>query len=121
MGKNKLFYRYLFFILFLIFCTLPGCAQNAGLNKAKEYQEESLVYYQKSLAVYKDLINRGGDLDRLYLELGKLYFTHGDFNNALNSFRKSGNSVARKLEGISDFRMGNFTDALEIFNKFEIV
>lgn len=120
MGKNKLFYRYLFFILFSIFCTLPGCAQNADLKKAKEYQEESLVYYQKSLAVYKDLINKGGDLDRLYLEMGKLYYAHGDFNNALIAFRKSKDLIARKLLAISDFRMGNFTDALEIFNKFEI-
>ena len=107
-------------ILFLSLGIYSGCGQSAGLQKAQHYEKQSQGHYKHALSIYKGLINKGKDLDRLYFELGRLYYMHGDFSNAFEALKRSGDLEAKKLLGISLFRMGNFTDALEAFNKYEI-
>lgn len=111
-------------IFLLIFCLslgiYSGCGQSASLEKAQQYQKESQGHYKHALSIYKGLINKGKDLDKLYFELGRLYYMQGDFSNASDALNKSNDLKAKKLLGISNFSMGNFTDALEAFNKYEI-
>ncbi len=110
-------------ILIFVFFTLhsiTGCVQKNDLEKVQDYVQESEVYYQRAISLYKELITKGKDLDRLYLELGKLYYNHGNFKQAVEELKgSSGNSQAKKLLGISYYRLGNFSDALEVFNKQE--
>lgn len=105
------------------FCALvlsAGCAQKNDLEKPRSLVAQSQKYYQGAVGAYADLIKKGKDLDRLYLELGKLYYAHGDFEKAVSAFRNSGEIEAKKFLAVSYYRAANFTDALEVFNKQEI-
>jgi len=108
--KNLTFY-------FLLLALLPGCIQMRNINQVQDYVSQSENYYQRAIALYKDLIAQGKDLDRLRLELGKLYYNHGEFTQAIEEFKKTNDSQAKKLLAISYYRLSNFTDALEAFSK----
>lgn len=106
--------------VFCIFSLLSGCIQKSSLEQAQDYVRESQNYYERAVNLYKDLIAQGKDLDRLHLELGRLYFNHGDFLKAIEQLKKTGEVKAKKFLAISYYRLGNFTDALEVFNKTKI-
>lgn len=97
-----------------------GCSEQNGLEKARHDLKQSRQYYHNAVDIYKSLIQKGKDLDGLYFELGRLYYDHGEFENAIDAFRHSGLIEARKFLAIAYYHSGNFTDALEVFNKQEI-
>jgi tetratricopeptide (TPR) repeat protein len=107
-------------LLPLIFCFLSGCSKKDELNDARTDVGRSQLYYQHAVERYKDLVKKEADSERLYFELGQLYFSHGDFEQAVESFRKAKGSAANRFIAISYYRLGNFTEALEIFNKQEL-
>ncbi len=104
-------------IVFFILIFLSGCAQKAAEVSPKEYIQKSDIYYKGAVAQYKRLIIQGKDASKLSFELGRLYFSHGEYDLAVNAFKKSGGHAAGKMLALTYYRMGNFTDALEIFNR----
>ena len=114
--KNIGFWVY---ILLFLSSLVTGCAQKSALEQAQEYTRQSQIDYQAAVNIYKDLISKGKDLDRLHLELGKLYYNHGNFKPAIEEFVKTNVPQAKKFLAISYYRLGNFTDALEVFNQEE--
>ena len=112
-----------FFILIFSFCILnflTGCAQKDELKQTQDYLEKSKIYYQRAESQYKGLIVKGKDLERLHFELGQLYYNQGKFQQAVEEFEKTSERKARKFLAISYYRLGNFTNALEVFNKEEV-
>jgi len=110
------------FFLIFAFCILnliSGCAQKNELKEAQDYLKKSKIYYQHATDLYKDLIAKGKDLDKLHFELGQLYYNQGEWKQAIEEFKKSGYVKAKKFLAISYYRLGNFTDALEVFNREE--
>lgn len=110
-------------ILIFAFCILnlqAGCIQKSDLEQPAYFALQSQEYYQRAISEYKDLIKKGKDLDRLYFELGKLYYGHGEFPEAQETLKHTNDIEAKKFLAISYYRLGNFTDALEIFNKYPI-
>lgn len=109
--------KYKFFILLLVFSfsllTFTGCAK----ENAQEYALQSQAYYERSVNAYKNLLKGKTDLDELHFQLGQLYFSHGEFLKATREFKESSLPEARKFLAISYYQSGNFTDALEEFNK----
>ncbi len=105
---------------FFILNLLSGCSQNDDLKQAQDDIRQSQVYYQHAVNIYKELISKGNDLDRLHFELGQLRYSHGEFKQAIEEFKQSNNNLAKKFMAISYYRMADFTDALEIFNRKEI-
>jgi len=105
-------------ILLSIF--LCGCGQKDELGLARECVGKSQIYYQHSVERYKKLITAGKDLNRLHFELGRLYYEHGNFDLAKSELQKTDYPAAQKLLAISLYRLGNFTDALDIFDKAKI-
>lgn len=111
-----------YWLLFGICCwvigvLLSGCGQKTTLERAQNYVSQSQAHYQEAVNIYKELIKQGKDLDRLHFELGQLYFSQGEFEQAIKELKDSGQSQAKKLLAISYYRLGNFTDAYEVFSK----
>ncbi|OGX15084.1 MAG: hypothetical protein A2166_06625 [Omnitrophica WOR_2 bacterium RBG_13_41_10] len=115
---NFTFYLMLFPFFFFLFTFLTGCIQKEELSQAQHYSRQSQAYYRLAQERYKNLIAQGQDLDQLHFALGKLYYEHGDFPQAALELKKSQHPEAKKFLAISFYRTNNFTDALEIFNKF---
>ncbi|MFA5144825.1 MAG: DUF3857 domain-containing protein [Candidatus Omnitrophota bacterium] len=101
----------------LFFVLSSGCGQNKDLKQAQEAVSKSKGYYRDAVKAYRALIAAGKDLDKLHLELGQLYYSHGEFKQAVAEFKESRLSPANKFMAISYYRLGNFTDALETFDK----
>ncbi len=105
---------------FLVLGLLTGCIQKNELELTRDCVSKSQIYYQHAAERYKKLIAEGNDSDRLHFELGRLYYEHGDFDRALEELKKTDFPAAKKLLAISNYRLGNFTDALEIFNRHKL-
>ncbi len=109
-----------FIILLLINVTLSACIQKKGIEKARNFEKLSDEYYERAIAEYEELISESQDSDKFYLELGKLYYRHKDYEKAVEAFLNTDSPEARKLTAVSYFRLGDYTGALELFNKQEI-
>ncbi|MCM8780621.1 MAG: DUF3857 domain-containing protein [Candidatus Omnitrophica bacterium] len=120
--KTRIFKLYLLTFIWPLFIliSLEGCVQDDSFQQAQHYVRQSQIYYQKAVERYKDLIAQGKDLDELHYRLGQIYFSHGDFQQAQEEFKKTNIQEAKKFLAISFYRLGNFTDALDIFSKYEI-
>ncbi len=112
---KKLFFRFIIFFVFSYF--LIGCGKNHDSDLARDFTRQGGICYQKAIKEYERLISQGGNSGKLYFELGRLYFSRGEFRAAQESFKKSDVLDAKKFLGISYFRSGDFTDALEVFGK----
>ncbi|HTZ11880.1 MAG TPA: DUF3857 domain-containing protein [Candidatus Margulisiibacteriota bacterium] len=111
--KKPLIFYFLFFALF------SGCARKGALEEAQGYIRSSDTYYQKALGVYKGLISQAGDLDKLHFELGRVYYSHGDFEQAVQELSRTKAAEAGKLLAVSYYHLGSFTEALQLFEKQE--
>jgi len=126
--KSKLQFKiqnFKFWIVILIFafCILNflcGCTKKSELKEARKYAGQSEAYYRRAVSVYKELIAEGKDLERMHFELGRLYYNHGDWKGATEEFKKADYDKAKKFLAISYYRLGSFTDALDIFNRVNI-
>jgi len=110
-----------FLLSLFIFSLLlsPLYAQNNNIDKAGDLAKESRQYYQRAVSLYRELITKGDDLNRLHFELGKLYYDYGEFENAVGEFKKTSHPEAPKFLALSYYRLGNFSDALALFTKSE--
>lgn len=120
MDKSKIpFLKRKFLLTLMVFIFLLGCHKN-DLEQAREYSRQSEEYYRQSAGKYKKLISIGGNQDVLYFELGQLYYDHGEFQQAVVELKKVKNIKAQKLLAFSYYKLGNYTDALEVFNQQEL-
>ena len=97
-----------------------GCNSRISTETPAELTAKSGQYYEKAVASYKKLIASGRQLDRLHFELGMLYLNHGNFANAAEELKSADTAIAKKYLAISYYKKGDFTDALDIFNKNEL-
>ena len=118
--QNFKFYLVVLLFTFYLFTLLSGCTQKSDLKQAEQDIRKSQIYYEAAVKIYKQLITQGKDSDRLHFELGKVYYNQGEFERAIKEFKDTKNNLAKKFLAISYYRMGDFTDALEIFNRHQI-
>jgi tetratricopeptide (TPR) repeat protein len=114
MGNKKI-------IFILVLALLLGCGQKYPNETPEEYIKHSDVYYTKAVSLYKKLISKDDNSSAIYLRLGKLYFSRGEFDLAIEAFNNSSEIEAKKFLAISLYRIGDFTGALEVFTKKRIV
>jgi cellulose synthase operon protein C len=107
------------FGIWAVVILLAGCPQKSAVEEAREYVQKSGAYYAEAVSAYKGLIAKGKDTQKLRLELGKLYYAHGEFKKAGEELQAVNLPDAKKFLALSFYHLGDFTDALEIFNKNE--
>lgn len=103
--------------VWVFLCVLTGCGPKSASEQARDFVKKSDNYYEQAINSYKSLIVRNKDVDTLSFELGRLFYTHGDFGQAIEQLKKTNFSQAKKLLAVSYFKSGSFTDALEAFGK----
>ena len=92
-------------------CVLfSGCSQQSSLQEARNYSYRSEVFYRRAVAVYQRL--KG---EQPGLELGSLYYSHGDYDSAEKELLAIDSPDAQRILALVYYRMGRFTDALEVF------
>ena len=94
-----------------------GCAQKDGLSGARRSAGQSDRYYAQAVEYYKHSISGTLGADNARLELGKLYYGHGAFSQALDVLSACGLPEAKKYLALSYYQLGKFTDAREAFSK----
>lgn len=104
-------------VLFLFIC-LSACTQKNNQSQAVDYAQRSREYYLQAASEYQRLIKNSRNQSELYFQLGRLYYEHAEFEQAIGAFKKTRDPQALKFTGISYYRLGNFTDALEAFDKY---
>lgn len=102
-----------------ILSLVSGC-EKPNTQKAQKFAQKSFSYYDRAVAQYKGLINSGKGSDKIYFELGYLYYQHGEFEKAAEEFCKSNIADAKKFLPIAYYRADKFSDALDIFEKNNI-
>ena len=107
-------------LLILCLSLFCACAKKDEVGGAQKYARKSQAYYQSAITKYKELITQKKDTARAYFELGKLLLEHGEFKEAIEVFKKLDTVPAKKFLAISYYRSGDFTVALEIFNRNDI-
>jgi len=113
--KIKKLFLFLGLGLFILSCL--SCAKVDELKQSEGYIRKSEVYYNLAIKGYRELIARAKDPSKLYFKLGEIYFNRGQFEKSIEAFKHSNEVNASKFIAIAYYNMGNFTDALEIFNR----
>ena len=103
-----------------IFYLSAGCGRTNDLDLARQKAARSQLYYQHAAELYKKLIAAGSNAAHARFELGRLYFEHGEFQLARAEFEKCDLPGALKFLAITNYRLGDYRTALELFdrNKF---
>lgn len=89
-----------------------GCGERSKISDARNYVYRSDVFYKRAAALYRKI--KG---PQARLELGSLYFSHGDYNSAAAELSGLDFPQAQRLLAMSYYRSGDFTGALEVFRK----
>ena len=82
-------YCFLFIFVFCMLNYLSGCSSKDQLQETRDYIKQSEDYYQRAIAGYLDLIERGQNLEQVYFELGLLYFKRAEYDSANNYLSKT--------------------------------
>ena len=114
--------------LILISFVILGCSDSTNLARLARESEfsykKAIQGYQRLLARDKRKIshrleNRGlaSDSQSHRLELARIYYNHGDYENAVETLKNAQGLSARKLLAVCFYKTGDYTQALGIFDK----
>ncbi len=107
-----------FFVCALLFL-LVSCDNVAQSpeKKAEHYSRLSQELYQKAIKEYQRAFAKSPHPQELLFELGRLYFQHADYEKALGVLGPLDSVAATRLMAFCYYELGQYTDALTIFNK----
>ena len=111
--------RIVFFVLLPI-SLLLGCGQSSTFDNVEHFIREGEAGYAHALHELHVLLAQGKDPLRAHFMLGKVYFSQGNFTNAILELNQAHTPESHKLLAIAYYRQGSFVDALEAFNKEDI-
>ncbi|MDP8267005.1 MAG: DUF3857 domain-containing protein [Candidatus Aceula meridiana] len=109
-----------FVVLFLCSCQSKEDPSSKGspVENANVFSQMSDEFYQKAIDGYRlALETQPASKDKIYYQLGKLYYENGKYELAIENLIKSGQDEAKKLLAIAYYKSGNYTDALTVFEK----
>jgi transglutaminase-like putative cysteine protease len=106
-------------LVFLAAFILTGCGKGPG-DQARSLAGRSQADYQAAVNLYRRILALQPDDGALRFELGRLYFERGKFQQAIEELKLADIPGSIKLEGIAYYRLGNFTEALDLFSRDNI-
>ena len=101
--------------ILLVLFLLLGCS--ADLNKIAHLAKKAESSYQKAIEGYQKLTAKDKKNAGLKLGLAKLYYSRGDYQNAMNTLENVEDMEAKKLLAVCFYKSGDYTQALSIFDK----
>ena len=107
-------YVSIFILTFLIF----GCGKT-DIDRARKYSVQSEKLYQEAIAQYESIIKSSKDKSEARLNLGRLYFQHKDYEDAIKELQNIDSQEAKKLLALSLFESADYTGALRVFERLE--
>lgn len=113
MNENKIK-----FIGIILVCLLSSCSAE-GLQKAENLSQEAREFYSAAVKEYQRIIVSSADKETAKKKLGALYFESKDYEQTATVLKDLADAESRKMLAISLFRLGNYTDALEVFNRIK--
>ncbi len=115
--------RFIFLAVIFVFVFTCQCMAKTHLELANEYAAQSEKFFKAAVCEY-DLALKEPGADKLKINflLGKLYYEHGRFEEAIQILasvyaKKDQDFAIAKLLALSYFKNGDWTDALSIFDK----
>ena len=94
-----------------------GCKNCAVPISPKEAIQKYEADYRAAIELHQKLIRQGRDVDALRFELGMLYFGRAEFKRSLEEFKGSNNVQAAKMSAIAYYNLGDYVEALKIFDE----
>ena len=114
--------RFFLIVMFLLVSNFLVTAQT-HLELANEYAAQSAEFFEKAISEYNLALEEPeADIFEINLLLGRLYYRHGRFEEAIQTLlplyeEERENFALTKLLAFSYFKNGDYTDALAIFEK----
>jgi len=112
-----------FLTVVFILASNPLVMAKTHLELANEYAAQSKDFFEKAISEYNLALKEpGADELEINFLLGKLYYEHGKFEEAIQKLsplyeKERENIDVAKLLALSYFKNGDYTDALAIFDK----
>jgi len=108
-----------FFLSCLVCLAVCSCQKIADspTAKAQYYSQRAEILYHRAIDEYKKALTTAPDPEKIYYALGALYYQHADYVHALEVLGPLQSQAALKLTAMCYYKMGQYTDALTIFNK----
>jgi hypothetical protein len=94
-----------------------GCNSPAKPTGPEEAVSKYEADYRSAVELHQKLIRQGGDVSSLRFGLGMLYFGRADFKSAIEEFKSSNNVRAGKMSAIAYYNLGDYVEALKIFDE----
>ncbi len=89
-------------------------------QQAREYARKAQQEYEQAIRSYRQFIAAHPDDGSATIELARLYFDHGSFKDAAQTLEKSSAPEAVKIRALSQYRLGNYAEALAVFTKNDL-
>ncbi|MEW6170233.1 MAG: DUF3857 domain-containing protein [Candidatus Omnitrophota bacterium] len=102
--------RIIFFISVFLFL---GC----NFNTADYFAKKSEYFYEKAIKQYKKALNTTKVQDEIKFKLAELYFSHKDYDLAIEQLKPLSQIHAQKMLAISYYQTGDYTQSLGIFER----
>jgi len=125
--KRRIKKRKWFSLILMLLFVVQGCllVAETHLDLANDYAAKSEEFFQKALSEYNLALKEPvADKLKIYLLMGKLYYEHGMFEEAIQKllpvYTKEGkNFVIAKPLALSYYKNGDYINALTVFEKNE--
>lgn len=99
----------------LLILALSGCNQSQELDKARNYSMAAQKNYEQAVKKYLDLAAKNSSDENLRFELGRLYYSRGEFDKSIEQLKSSTMPQAKKILAISYYRNADYASALDVF------
>lgn len=108
-------------LLILCISLICGCQPHDTLQAARRRVAQADASYEHAVREFVAALTRQPGRDDLRFELGQLYFSHGQFQKAVEQFAALSTPRARERLGISYFYLGDYTSAHDVFSKIGVL